>query len=57
MTEKDEQLIRQAEKLSCTRWYEVQDLIARADTEEAREHLRAIESLLYHREEYDAGLL
>lgn len=51
ITEKDRQLIKEAESLCCTQWDEAYDLAERADTETARERIKDIARYLYHYEE------
>lgn len=57
MTDKDQKLIEKAKKLSAVDWDYAYELAEQADTEEAKEILSNIGRLLYHREEYNAGLL
>lgn len=57
MTEKDKQLIAQAELLPKGDWDIAFTLAELADTEEARHTLKNIGRLLYHREEFFSGLL
>lgn len=51
MTEKDLQLIEQAEQLSCIFWDTAFELMEQAETDEARKRLRQIGIELHHREE------
>ena len=51
MTDKDKQLIAQAQQLGYTRSDEALALAEKADTEEAREELRRIAVDLHHRYE------
>lgn len=57
MTEKDKQLIAQAEQLANSDWDIAFALAEQADTEEARHMLKTIGRQLYHREEFFSGLL
>lgn len=57
MSEKDKQLIKQAESISYVDWHIVDDLMVQADSEEAKSKLKSIRSHLYHTEEYYAGCL
>ena len=56
MTPKDAQLIRQALDVPYTSWHDVRALIPQADTDEARDILRSIESSKYHTDEYFASM-
>lgn len=55
-TEKDKKLIAEAERLSCVDWEKAFHLARQADTEVARNRLENIGRLLYHKEEYEAGM-
>ena len=57
MTDKDKKLIEQAKRLHSTQWDVAYLLAEQADTETAREFIRSIASLLFHRDEERAGLL
>lgn len=57
MTDKDKQLIQQAEELPCMDWDIAFDLAKEADTDEAKDRLLSIGRQLHHKEEYYAGLL
>lgn len=57
MTDKDKELIDRAYGISPMYFYMVDDLIAQADTEDAKERLRAIRSSLYHLDEYESDIL
>ncbi|MBP9790731.1 MAG: hypothetical protein KBD57_09345 [Bacteroidia bacterium] len=52
LTENDKALISEANKLNCIHWGKADSMIAKADTEEAKEELRWISRRLYHKEEY-----
>ncbi len=57
MTDKDKKLIEKAKKLSAVDWEYAYELAEQAETETAREFIRSIASLLFHRDEERAGLL
>lgn len=57
LTEKDRQLIKEAESLVFVDWARAFDLVPQADSEEAKDRLRAIGRRLCHIEEYYAGSL
>lgn len=57
MTDKDQKLIEKAKKLSAVDWEYAYELAEQAETETAREFIRYIASLLFHRDEERAGLL
>ena len=57
MTNFDQLLLIQANKLRPIQWYDAEKLVELADTEEAKTELKQISSRLYHLEEYGAGLL
>lgn len=57
MTEHDLMLISQAESVDHTQWFDINELIPMADTDEAREKLRRIKITKHHREEYYARSL
>lgn len=52
MTENDKRLIQEARKMPYTMWSEIDNLIAKADTDAARRQLDLIESMKYHNEEF-----
>lgn len=57
MSEKDKQLIAQAERLGSADW-DIADLLAeQAESESARNYIKSIASYLYHKTEERAGLL
>ena len=57
MTEYDRYLIKLAENLDYTEWAKAGELAKQAESPEAKETLRRIQKILYHKEEYFAGLL
>lgn len=57
LTEKDEELIERARRTPPQLCYLVSDMVDEADTDEARKILKTIASVLYHRDEYEHGLL
>ena len=57
MTNFDQLLLIQANKLRPIQWYDAEKLVELAETEEAKTELRQLASRLYHLEEYGAGLL
>lgn len=57
LTEKDEELIERARRTPHQLCYLVSDMVGEADTDEARKILKTIASVLYHRDEYEHGLL
>lgn len=57
LTEKDKRLIAEAGKMPPQLWYMVDDLIRQAESDEARDRLRFIYSMLKYEEEDEAGLL
>lgn len=57
MTQTDIDLINQAQSLNYTQWYEVEQLIKQATSQEAKQKLHNIRTHLYHLEEYHADLL
>lgn len=57
MTNFDQLLLIQANKLRPIQWPEADELTKLAETDEARKELRQLASRLYHMEEYGAGLL
>lgn len=57
LTEKDKRLIADANKIPPQRWYEVDDLIRQAQSDEARDKLEYICSTLKFKDEYEAGVL
>lgn len=56
-SEKDKQLIEAAFEINYTRWYEIENLIEQAESEETKRILKSRMVSLYHREEASAGLL
>ena len=52
MTEKDKQLIKEANETPCWWWTEIESLIEKAESQEAKEELKQIEKYLRHKEEY-----
>lgn len=52
MTEKDKQLIKEANETPCWWWTEIGNLIEKAESQEAKEELKQIEKYLRHKEEY-----
>lgn len=57
MTDKDKQLIAEAEKKNCTDWPLIDLMAQKADTPEAARELSRIASRKYHMEEYQASNL
>jgi hypothetical protein len=57
MTNNDHELIKQAEYLNPIHWGQVSSLIEQADTSEAMDELKSIETTLYHTEEGMSDLL
>ena len=57
MTTHDLLLIERAQTIDCTQWYEVDELMKTAHTQEASERLRCIRSRKFHEEEAFAGML
>ena len=57
MTDNDKELIKKAHEIDCIRWWEVDELIEKADTEEAKNKLKFIRSFKYHQEEAFAGTI
>ena len=57
MTKNDKELIAQAEATGYTEWFDIDDLMKKADSDEARERMRVIRTKKFHEEEYHAGLL
>jgi uridine kinase len=57
MTQNDTKLIRAAQRTHYTRWYDIDNMIEKSDSTEAETQLKAIKRLLYHMEEYYAGVL
>jgi len=57
MTENDERLIEQARAVSVYDWPSISALIEKADTQEARERLVAIERMKHHLEEAKSGMI
>lgn len=57
LTEKDKRLIAEAGEIPPQLWYMVDDLIRQAESDEARDRLGFIYSMLKYEEEDEAGLL
>lgn len=57
ITDKDKRLIQKAEQLHFSEWDKCIYLAETADTDEAKRRILYIERLLFHKEEYYAGLL
>lgn len=57
MTDKDKQLIAEAEKKNCIDWPLIDLMAQKADTPEAARELSRIASRKYHMEEYQASNL
>lgn len=57
LTENDKQLLAQAHNLTYCDWYKADEMAEKADSEEVKEELLFIGRVLYHKEEYYAGLL
>ena len=57
MTEKDKILVEKASKLAYVDHYMIDNMMKEAETPEAKDKLRDIQRILYHKEEYFAGLL
>lgn len=57
LTEKDKRLIVEAGEIPPQLWYMVDDLIRQAESDEARDRLEFIYSMLKYEEEDEAGLL
>ena len=57
MTDNDKELIKKAHEIDYIRWWEVDELIEKADTEEAKNKLKFIRSFKYHQEEAIAGTI
>jgi len=57
ITEKDKELIAQAEHLDYTKWEIAYKLADKAETKKAHDILCGIASRLYHIEEFHAGLI
>ncbi len=57
MTYRDRHLLAKASTIHYTLWYEVFDLIDKADTDEAKVKLKQIGMHLYHKDEYEHGML
>lgn len=56
MSNNDMQLINQAWDINPMRWYDIDALIDKAESAEAKEELRSIRNYKYHIEEYKSGL-
>lgn len=56
MTDNDIQLIDEARRIHYTAWWQVDDMAAEADTDEARAELHRMAMDLYHQYEYQGGL-
>lgn len=52
MTQHDKDLIAKAKRLDCIRWFDINDMIDQADTEEARKELDRIQTRKIRAEEY-----
>lgn len=52
MTVNDEKLIRKASLIHWSVWSEIDELIAKADSDEAKKKLKSIQVSKYRREEY-----
>lgn len=57
MTDKDKQLIIEAEKMDCTDWYKIDLMEQQAETAEGALEIRRIANRKYHMEEYSIGNL
>ncbi len=57
MTENDKKLIEKALELDCIDWAVAGVYAKHAESPEAKEQLRKIESVLYRTEEYQAGCM
>ena len=53
----EKQLIKIAENLDCTQWYEIDKLIKKTSCEKTKKILKNIQIRLYHKEEYLIGNL
>lgn len=54
---KDEELIKQAERIHYTCWSGIEALMEQTDNPETKRRLKAIMVRKYHEEEYSAGIL
>lgn len=52
MTEKDKQLIKEANETPCWWWPEIEHLIVQAESQEAKDELEHIKRRLHHKEEF-----
>lgn len=52
MTQKDQELIAKAKKLDCIRWFDINEMIETADTDEAKKELDRIQTRKIRAEEY-----
>lgn len=57
MSDHDKKLIEEAWALHYVDWYYIDDMIERAESQEAKDRLKSIRSNKYHTEEYHAGCL
>ena len=57
MTDKDKELISEAEKMNCIYWARIEAMSEQADTPEAAKELRQLANRKYHIEEYHSGLI
>ena len=57
MSQNDLDLIEEAYGMAPCEWMVVDAMIKKADTIEAKDRLKSISSHLFHKEEYDAGVL
>lgn len=57
MTDKDKNLIDEAQQISCHSWPNVLDLVEKADTAAARLVLNRIAKQKYHMDEAKAGMI
>ena len=53
----DKKLIEQAESISCFVWYEIENLMEKAESREAKEKMRVIMNKKYHEEEFYSDML
>ena len=56
MSENDTRLIDEAWSINCIDWPQIDGMIEKAESEEAKERLRTIQKHKYHLEEYEANL-
>ena len=57
ISEKGKDLITQARAIHYTRWYEIDNLIEQAESEETKRTMTSIQVHKYHKEEASEGLL